>query len=275
MPEVAAAVPVAPVAPPPAAPAESEAPSAPAQNIADSAPAAAPEGEQPDKTGQDPEKRTSRRFERKIDRLHRRAAEAEARAQLYEKQLNESRTAQKPATDPSAPKIEQFSDIEEYAAAKAKYESEKTLREHTSKQQAETHKQHQARIAAEWENRVERAADKYEDWTDVVGEIQPTNPVSVAIMRAENGEDVAYHLGKNPKEAQRIIGLDPISQVFELGKLSAKLASEPPKPKTPSRAPAPISPVGGATPATNRSVYDKDLSYDDFVKLRHKQLGRK
>ena len=38
-------------------------------------------------------------------------------------------------------------------------------------------------------------------------------------MEAENGDDIAHYLGKNPKEAHRIAQLHPRSQIREIGKL--------------------------------------------------------
>lgn len=269
----APAAPSAPTAAAPAAPAPAEDGKEPVQTEAGKAPAAEPEGAKKPDTDQDPEKqRGSRRFERKIDRLHRRAAEAEARAALYERQLQEAQQRQGPKDDPNAPRIEQFDDIEKYAAAKAKYEADRVLNEHRAKQQAETQKQHAARLSSEWEEKIERAADKYDDFADVVGEIKPTNPLSVAIMRAKNGEDVAYHLGKNPAVAKEILSLgDPFLQVLAIGELSARLAAEPKKPPQTSKAPAPITPVSGASQADPNVPSEKD-DMKAWMQKRQKQV---
>jgi exonuclease VII large subunit len=243
-----------------------------AQKPAGEAPAADPEGKKP-ATGDAQEKpRSPRSFERRIDRLHKRAAEAEARAQLYEKQLAEARQQGQPQADPAAPKLEQFDyDPEKYAQAKAKYEADKALKEHTAKQQQETQKQQQQRLVSEWEERSERAEEKYPDFQEVVGEIAPNHPLGRAIMQVDNGEDVAYHLGKNLKEAQRIAGLDPFSQVLEIGKLSAKLAAQPAKPPKQSQAPAPIAPLSGAATPPNGEP-DPSADYGAWLKWRQARV---
>jgi hypothetical protein len=266
-----AAAPAAPAAAP-VAPAEGV---TDVQNTAEQAPATAPDGEKPD-TGQDPEKRSQSRFQRRLDKAYKRAAEAQARAEFYEKQLNESKAAQQPAADPAAPKLEQFKDIEEYAEAKAKFESDKKLKDFQSKQAGETQKQAQARIAEAWEEKAESASEKYPDFADVVGELKPVTPALAAIMEAENGADLAYHLVKNPKVAAAIDKLPVVSQIFELGKLAATLAAEPQKPKTPSRAPAPINPVTGNAPAVNAEwIRDPKLSDDEWMSRRRKQIAAK
>lgn len=265
--------PAAPAAEPaaPATPAEGgEAPAA--QNTAEQAPATAPEGEKPETTGQDPEKRGKSRYERRLDRAYKRAAEAQARAEFYEKQLNEMKASSvKPAEDPGAPKLDSFSDIEEYAKAKAKYESDRAVKEFQAKQQGETQKQQQARLAEEWESKAERGSGKYDDFEEVVGDIKPESPVMMALMEAENGEEIAYYLGKNIKEAQRIAQLPPLSQIREIGRLEAKLAAEPPKPKTPSKAPAPIAPLTGAAPVASDVPTEQD-DMGTWIKKRQKQV---
>lgn len=256
----------------PAAPAaQAAAPSAPATapivsddpKTAAQAPAPTDGEAKPDpKPAEKPESRDNTgRDRRKMSRLYREAAEQRARADLLEKQLSEHKP--KPQ-DEGAPRLDQYNDIEKYAEAKAKYESKKALDEHSEKQRAETHKQMQTRLTEEWEGKAERASAKYEDFEEVVGEIQPTTPWAQALMEADNGEDIAYHLGKNLKEARRIAALPPLSQAREIGKLEAKLAAEPKKPQTPSKAPAPIAPLTGVSQVSSndsdKAWFQKRLS---------------
>jgi hypothetical protein len=269
-PEAPAAAPTAPAAPAPSAPAAVEQAAGgndPAQNTAESAPAAKPEGEKPESQEA---KAGKSRYERRLDRAYRKAAEEKARADFYAKQVEELRPKAAPE-DPGAPRLENFDDIEKYAAAKAKHESDRVLKEHTAKQHAETQKQAQTRLVEGWEAKADRASSKYDDFEEVVGDIKPTTPWAMAIMEADNGEDIAYHLGKNLKEAQRIAALPPLAQIREIGKLEAKLAAEPIKPKAPSKAPAPITPLSGNAPADNATPSEKD-DIGDWMKKRSKQV---
>ena len=268
---VTTAAPAAPATPPPAAPAPAEGAPPAAQNTAEQAPATAPEGEKPD-TDQDPEKRGKSRYERRLDRAYKRAAEQQARAEFYEKQLNETKAKAAPEADPSAPRLEQFDDIEKYAQAKAKHEADKAIRDHQTKQQTEAQKQAQTKLTESWEGAVERGAGKYPDFEEVVGELQPNTPWAAAVMQVENGDEVAYHLGKNLKEARRIASLPQFSQILEIGRLSAKIAAEPPKPKTPSKAPAPITPLTGASPAASSATPSDDDDLKTWMAKRNKQV---
>jgi hypothetical protein len=256
------AVPAAPPAPAPAAASDSV-----AQKPADSATAPQGDGKAP-ATPDAAQKPGQSRFERRIARLTREAAEARAERDLLRRQLDEAKP--KAAEDPAAPRLEQFKDIEEYAEAKAKYRTDQALKERDTKARTETQRQAQTRLAAQWEDKIERAADKYDDFEDVVGNLKPGVPWVDAIMEAENGEDIAYFLGKNEKEARRIIGLAPLSQIREIGRLEAKLLADPPvKPKKPSAAPEPIKPLSGNAPPPGG---DSPQSSDDFPTWMKKRL---
>jgi hypothetical protein len=230
-----------------------------------------PEGEKPEGevTPEQAAKREGRRFERRLDKAYRQRAEALARAELLEKQLAEVR---QPKAPEGAPKLEDFDyDPEKYAAAKADFAKSQAQKEFETKQREQVNKQAQAKLLTEWEEKVSRAEDKYDDFAEVVGDLQPTNPLISAIMEAENGEDIAYHLAKHPKEAQRIANLSPFSAAREIGKLEAKLASKPEKPQTPSKAPAPITPLSGAAPVRT-DVPNENDDTADWIRKRSKQV---
>ena len=258
----------------PVAPAAESAPQAP-QNTGEQATPAVPEGEAPESkeavTPEQAAKREGRRFERRLDKAYRKAAEAQARADLLQKQLDESRQSAQPKEE-GKPTLEQFDfDPDKFAQAVAKFELSKADKERAAKQRDETIKQTQERLASSWEEKAEKGADKYDDWTDIVGEIQPGTAMTDAIMDAENGDDVAYYLGKNPKEAERIAKLPWFSQIREIGKIEAKLLSQPEKPKTPSKAPAPITPVSTAAPALPDTPSEND-DMKSWMRKRQKQV---
>jgi hypothetical protein len=206
-------------------------------------------------------------LERRIAAATRKFYEEKARADFLESQLK----AQQPKAAPAgAPRLEQFSDIEEYAKAVDKFGREQAIKEYEANQHALQAKQSQERIAAEWEAKADRGASKYDDFEQAVGDLTPTTPWAVAIMQAENAEDVAYYLGTHQAEARQIMSLDPISQIRAVGKLEAKLLSEPSKPKTPSKAPAPIAPVGGKSGGAS----DIPLDTDDINTWMQKENAR-
>ncbi len=248
-----------------------------AQDSGEQAPPAESEGEKPKEelTPEQAAKRDGRRFERKLDKAYRQRAEAQARAELLEKRLKEIEERSKPPEPEGAPTLEQFEyDPEKYANAKAEFAKKQAAKELTAKQQAEQAEQARKRLISGWEQKYEKGEEKYDDYATVVGQIQPDSAFAAAIMEADNGEEIAYYLGKNIKEANRIAALSPLSQVREIGKIEAKLLAKPAEPKTPSKAPAPITPLSGAAQvATDVPSENDDMK--TWIRKRQKQLGRK
>ena len=99
------------------------------------------------------------------------------------------------------------------------------------------------------------------------------------IKASDLGPDLAYWLGSNPKEADRISRLSPLLQAREIGKIEAKITAEPVQKKT-STAPDPIRPVtaravnSGVTDTTDpRSV--KTMSTSDWIAAeRQRQIDK-
>ena len=182
-----------------------------------------PKSDNPDQPEKQP-KPGKNSFERKIDRLYKSAAEQKARADLLEKQLEELKP--KPQVSADGLKLEDFEfDVEKYAEAKAKKAEELALKRYTEEQQSQNFKKLEQNLVSSWEEKTTKAVSKYDDFDEVVGELKPVTPLNVAIMQAENGEEIAYYLGSNMKEAQRIAQLDPISAIREIGRLEAKFVS--------------------------------------------------
>lgn len=228
------------------------------QNIVDSATTTPTEGEKSAEapTPEQAAKREGRRFERRLDKAYRRAAEAQARAELLEKRIAE---LQQPETLQGEPKLEHFDfDPEKYAAAKAEFAKAQAIKDYEAKQRTEAGRQEIQRLVSSWEEKVAQAEDKYEDFHEKVGDLTPNTPLIASIMEAENGPDIAHYLANHLKEAQRIAALPVRSQLREIGKLEAKLLSETSKPKTPSKAPAPITPLGGKSGASSDMPSDTD-----------------
>lgn len=248
------------------------------QNTEDSATPAEPEAK-PEKelTPEQLAAKRDRRAQNKLEKAYRVRAEALARAELLERELTELKSkAAKPEAVQGEPTLAQFDyDPEKYAAAKAEFAKTQAAKELELKQRTEAQKIANQKLISGWEDRVAKGEDKYDDWQEKVGDIQPTFPFVAAFMEAENGEDIAYYLGSHPKEAQRLAELPPLSQVREIGKLEAKLLSKAEAPKAPSKAPAPINPVAGTAAANSNEPSESD-DYASWFKKRQKQVhGRR
>jgi predicted RNase H-like nuclease (RuvC/YqgF family) len=239
------------------------------QKTSESAPEAPASDKKPtDNPPEKPEK-SSRALERRIDRLHKAAAEQKARADLLERQLEELKP--KPEVKGGL-KIEDFDyDYEKYAEARAKQAEKSAVELYEANRRSNEETQSTKRLLTEWESKVEKASDKYDDFDEVVGELNPRSPIIKAIMQADNGEDVAYYLATHFEEAKKIAALDQVSAIRAIGKLEAKLLATPRKPETPSRAPEPIAPLNGKSSVSSDEPSDND-DMETWIRKRSKQV---
>jgi len=133
--------------------------------------------------------------------------------------------------------VDQFESPEAYAEALAYQKAEELIAKREAAKQ-------QSAVLESYQEREEVARDKYDDFQQVAynPNLPITNVMAETIQSSDIGPELAYYLGSNPKEADRISRMTPLSQAKEIGRIEAKLAADPPVKRTTS-APAPISPV--------------------------------
>lgn len=197
---------------------------------------------------------------------------------LAREQRKWEREQQAKLAQPQAPKevppIEHFETPDAYAEALAVRKAEELLA------QREFQKQ-QAAIEDAYHEREEEARAKYDDFEQVAynPQLRVTDVMAETIRASEIGPDLAYWLGTNPKEADRISRLSPLLQAREIGKIEAKLGTNPfVKPTT--SAPAPISPVTART--SGSPSYDttdprstKTMSTSDWIEAERARQMKK
>ena len=87
-------------------------------------------------------------------------------------------------------------------------------------------------------------------------------------------EAVEMYIKMRDKKAEMKAEFDasiaPLNEKME--KLEAKLLAEPVKPKTPSKAPAPITPVTGTAPVANPEPSEED-NMDVWMRKRNKAVA--
>ena len=159
-----------------------------------------------------------------------------AREQRKWEREQAQRSVEKQVVPADLPSPDQFQSPTDYAEF-IRAEADKLV------QQREAAKQ-QSQVLESYQEREEQARDKYDDFEQVAynPNLPITNVMAETIQHSDIGPDLAYYLGSNPKDADRISRLSPYLQAKEIGKIEAKLADNPPVKKTTS-APAPISPV--------------------------------
>lgn len=198
---------------------------------------------------------------RKIERYSR----AEAELRLLKEQMQPK---QEPA-NLGEPKREQFQDYESYIDALTDFKVEQKLKGHQERSAQESQmraqREHEEILAAN----ISKAADKYDDFNDVVTNrnLPITFAMRDAMGESELGGDIAYYLGSNVQEAAQIARLSPIAQVKAILALEAKLRT--PK-KVTTDAPEPIKPSGGNAKVTKSPA---DMTDKEFSEWRKKHIN--
>ena len=188
--------------------------------------------------------------------------------------------------EPAEPDVGKYSDQNAYNADYRKYLKDmatyagrQAARETTKRDTEEARKRGQEegrRKATEtYRERVAKAKEKYADYEAVTtaDNVPITQYMADAIVESEHGTDVAYYLGTNVSEAERIARLSPRGQLMELGYLTAQFrqaAKEEVKPQV-TQAPKPIKPLAtGSRSAAVTSSGEPDM--DSYAAKRRPQL---
>jgi hypothetical protein len=209
---------------------------------------AAPEPEVVAQEAQQPEEKPAKTFtQEELDALVGKRLARERRKWEREQALKAPEPqAQTPATLP-----DRDIDPDAYADALATRKAEELLAKREADRQ-------QRELLMAYKEREEAAFDKYDDFEQVVYNkaLPITNVMAETIQASEVGPDVAYYLGSNPREAERISRLSPYLQAKPV--------------KRTTNAPPPIKPVTAKTvgaPARDttdpRSV--KDMSTSEWI----------
>ncbi len=193
--------------------------------------------------------------------------EREQQAKQAEMQARQSVPAELPPAD-------QFESPEAYAEALAEQKATELLAKRDAERQ-------RAEVLESYHEREEEARNKYDDFEQVAynPRLPITGVMAETIQASEIGPELAYFLGSNPKEAERISRLSPFLQAKEIGKIEAKLADNPPVKKS-SSAPTPITPItprGGTARVLDttdpRSV--KEMSTSEWIEAERQRQIRK
>lgn len=214
----------------------------------------------------------------KARRERRKAAKEKAERALADAEAEATREKQRADALEQAingaekPKEEDFESFEEYQAALSARESLRQLDIRQRNEAAQAHERSQQKVEAAKQARraelqanfapqVAEAREKYPDFDALVmGERTPLSDVMQEIvMDSDVGAEVAYQLCKNPAETQAIAGLSPLEQARKLGAIEANLSR--PAPGKTTKAPDPMTPVGGTGGGT---AAPEKMSVDEY-----------
>lgn len=140
-----------------------------------------------------------------------------------------------------------------YAAELAKYEMRAEQVQGELQRQQHTLQQQRVQKAQKWGAAVQEAAATYPDYDEVV--LQNPHPLfqsggfADAIAEIDDGAHVAYFLGKNAAEAQRIGSLPPVQAIAALGQISDRLKAQR-QAASATKAPDPVKTLTGGGAAS-------------------------
>jgi len=231
---------------------------------------AAPEPEQASPETEKPAEAAKTFSQEEVDAL---IGKRLAREQRKWERQQAQQQAPKPVTA-EPPAREQFVSDEAYVEALAAQKAEQLLAQREVQRQ-------QAQMLESYHEREEEARGKYDDFEQVAynPKVPITDVMAQTIQASEIGPEVAYYLGSNIKEADRIARLSPILQAKEIGKIEAKLSSSPPVARSTS-APAPITPVtarnaGNPSYDTTDPRSTKTMSASEWIEAERARQMRK
>lgn len=235
----------------------------------------------------------SKGIEKRIKKLTSKISEKEReneflRQELYRKRQSEDQAAQSkaPAAEqqPSGkPNPDHFDTHAEYLDALFDYKVEqRELKAKAQQQQNSAKTEFEKKVQAHSE-KVQEFKKTYGDFDDVMDDVDDVKlsvTVEDAILDSENGPELMYELAKNKEELKRICALPPVQAARELGRFEAKIAKasqeQQSEPFKTTKAPPPIAPVGKkATSAVKKSIFDKDIGFEDYERLRKEQMKSK
>lgn len=126
----------------------------------------------------------------------------------------------------------------------------------------------ESEVPPEWKKQLKIGEDKYDDFQKVITSqgVRITDSMAMTIAESEGGAEIAYFLGKNVKESERIANLSLPNQVKEILKLELRFQ------KQTTNAPAPITPHKGND--TGR-VDESKMTYEQYRDHVQKGLASK
>ena len=191
------------------------------------------------------------------------------RAAELEKQLAEFRAkVEPPKPENTKPDKSAFTDPFEYAEKLSEWSAQEALRKRDAEEASRRAEEAQRALATAWETRqaaFKAATPEYEAVVQA-SDIVVSDEVRDAILESDVGPQLLYHLAMNPEVGKKLQTMSRTGALREIGRMEATLAQPVTKPETKtetkpiatSKAPAPITPIGGGTATPTSGPVDED-----------------
>lgn len=170
-----------------------------------------------------------------------------------------------------------LAEIEQRLQAQPGVEGSEPAQQPKTVDQSQLLAQAEARVAFDMKcnETFKQGTKEFDDFEEALSNLKmvgiDANALGV-IVEADEPHKVLRHLGNNPDEASRILGLAPVAMARAIGRLEADLAKPKPTPVH-SKAPAPINPVSARSAST--TGLSDELSAEEWLARRNKQVRGK
>lgn len=233
----------------------------------------------------DPDKQAVRGVEKRIGQLTKQRYDAlrevanERAARVAAEQRAQWLEAQYKHQNWQTPQPTEYESAQEYAARvhaenqrRAQYDQQYVQHVQASQQQAAMQAQAHVRL----QELAAQGQEQYPDFDEVVNNpalpsIASTPPLfQQAYLGLPNAAQVSYFLGKNPNEVRALMAMQLPDAIRELGRISERAKSVPRK--SISNAPPPTKTLTGEGNGATRSLYDPQMTAEEWYAAREKQL---
>lgn len=230
------------------------------------------EAEAEEDDSEEPEEEKPRKkkngFQSRINELTREKYEQTYKAQALQDKVDFLMSQQQPQVSQTVeevrePQPEDYETNADFIRAQARWEVEQEFvkkdaeRSKKAKEEEEA-KREKEEINTSYKQRAQEAVKRYPDFIETVqsAKIDVEQDSLELIMSSEFGPDIAYHLAKNPDDADKFSKLSAIGAAKMIGRLETRFDNKTPKKgKKLTKAPSPIKGI-----KTKTNVSSKDPS---------------
>lgn len=223
-------------------------------------------------------------FKKRIDKLVKQRADAEAERDAIRAERDALRAAvtkpvekiEAPAKlDNGKPTADKFKTNEEYIEALTDWKIDQKQKEQEGKSSRDRVRSEREKTINDHNSRVKEFVKTTPDFDDVLHEVDHVDfPPAFAdiVLTHERGPELMYHLAKDPDNYERITKLSPMAMAREIGKFEAKLESPSEETTTvetkkTTNAPAPVRSLSGSAVVPKKTL-DGAKSYSDYKAAR-------
>lgn len=230
--------------------------------------------------------------QRRKERAERAEAEVSRLQKLIEdmalngagKSKNEKPEPEPKASPAGKPNIDDFETHAEYVEALTDWKTDQKFKARDEEAEKSKLQSEQQKAEAAHFERINAFANEHDDYNEVlkgVGHLPVSSAFNAEIVESENGPAIIYELAQDPEEFARVALLPVRAVAREIGRIEARILAKTsaqetkPEAKKITKAPKPITPVGGSGKAGAKSLTDPNLTQAEYEAIRREQMKRR